>query len=94
MKKPINTEPITIVTARGKREGTEAWIENGKGAAAKMRAKSTGHQSSAAHNLALRYFWGGNTNWFAGTAERDATLVTQLSEWRFRASLRSEEHDR
>jgi hypothetical protein len=88
MKTPIHTKAITIETKRDDREGTVAWVAKATGDLAKMRSKSTGHQSSAATNLALRYFWGGNTNHFAGAAERDATLVTAMDQWRFRASLR------
>jgi hypothetical protein len=90
-KEPLRTEGITIETVpAGRKDGYIARIKGATGELGMLESHSTGSQHGAAWNLALRYFWGGNTNAFAGDAEREATLVTALNRWHFRASLRRE----
>ncbi len=78
MKQPIRTDPVEIFTvqqpagARG--AGFLARTRNGE-----LRSASTSCHEAAAWNLALRWFWGGNTKAFAGTEERSATAVDKVA---------------
>lgn len=87
MKKPINTEPITITVRPPK------WV-GGSGPDCEFQARANGMKSAsyigaktAAFGLALKWFFGGRTRSFAGEAERAAITVESRGKNRYLAFL-------
>lgn len=93
MKTPLTRDPITIKTIEkagsdytataekkiGSANGSREWV--------KLTAKSTCSAESAANNLALRHFFGGNTNAFVSSEERAAVVLVPLGKGAYRAEL-------
>ncbi len=86
MKPPLRTDPITI-TARAEHGSGYDYVARVQVGERKLKATSTCTAESAARNLALRHFFGGNTNAFVGDAERDAVQVTPMGHSQYRAEL-------
>ena len=95
MKKPITTEPIKITVTKFNDFGDnfEARAEAG---GRKMRATSTSTKEGAAHNLAVRHFFGGHTKAggvgpeeFAAVRLRVVLLRSGSKFIRYEATLRA-----
>lgn len=93
MKTPLTRDPITIKTIEKAGSGYTATAEKKVGSAngsrewVKLTAKSTCSAESAAQNLALRHFFGGNTNAFVSSEERAAVVLVPLGKGAYRAEL-------
>ena len=73
MREPITTLESVVIYCRPHKDGWRA-------SAGRLKAHSTGGASSAAVNLAKRFFWGGNTKAFIGPEEAKALHLAQRGE--------------
>ncbi len=92
MKPPLRTDPIIITaySVPGRDYAAKATVESSGAPPRLMRAASTCSHESAARNLALRHFFGGNTLAFAGPEENAAInliAIGSLGHPKFRAEL-------